>query len=426
MIKRILRSKLLVSAGTYGAINLINSAIPFLLLPILTRYLSPEDYGVVALFQILLGLTASVISLNCDTAIRRQFYKQDQIKFPKYIGNCLLVLLANTFASGLLVLMIAEPIGTAINFPSTWLWTVVFCASTLSMTKMILSVWQVNVNVASYARFKTSLMVLNIGLSCWFIISLQMDWQGRILGQLVAFLLFAILSLSSLWRNGWLDLTFDGSYVRHLVRYGAPLIPHTVGMLIIAATDRLLVSRLSGLSSVGVFTVGSEIGMVIGLLAHSFNYAWVPWLFARLKENNPATKIAIVKFTYLHAIAILAAAGMLSLAANWILWIMVAPEFRDAAIYVPWIAFGYAFNGMYLMACNYLYYSENTRLLACITVFVAVLNVVVSYALIKANGPIGAAQGTMISFLASFVLTAIFANRVHAMPWLFFKPSKSN
>lgn len=44
--------KLLRGASVYLTSNILNSAIPFLLLPILTRYLSTEEYGKIAMFQI--------------------------------------------------------------------------------------------------------------------------------------------------------------------------------------------------------------------------------------------------------------------------------------------------------------------------------------------------------------------------------------
>lgn len=57
-IKRLIHSSLFRSAGIYTITQMINSAIPFLLMPVLTRYLTPTDYGIVAMFGVLLSFVA--------------------------------------------------------------------------------------------------------------------------------------------------------------------------------------------------------------------------------------------------------------------------------------------------------------------------------------------------------------------------------
>ena len=81
------------------------------------------------------------------------------------------------------------------------------------------------------------------------------------------------------------------------------------------------------------------------------------------------------------------------------------------------IFFLLAVNGMYLMVANYIYQANKTHLLAWITLFTAVVNIVLNYVLIRANGAIGAAQASAASFFVGFVLTWILSARVCRMPW---------
>jgi O-antigen/teichoic acid export membrane protein len=174
---------------------------------------------------------------------------------------------------------------------------------------------------------------------------------------------------------------------------------------------------MAGVSETGIYTVGLQIGMILEVAASSFNRAYVPWLYARLSANDAAVKVRIVRFTYVYFVVILASAGAVALAAPWFLGHFVGERFRGAYTYTAWTALGCAFSGMYYMVANYIFFSNKTHILAAVTLVTAVANVGLSYVLIRANGPTGAAQATALASLASFVLTWALSARVYKMPW---------
>ena len=91
-LARVRRSTLARSSGVYGVSTILNRAIPFLLLPVLTRYLSPEDFGKVALFTVAVNLMLPFVGFTTDSAIGRQYFERDRIDLASYVTNCLYVL----------------------------------------------------------------------------------------------------------------------------------------------------------------------------------------------------------------------------------------------------------------------------------------------------------------------------------------------
>jgi O-antigen/teichoic acid export membrane protein len=85
MIKKFINTSLFRSASVYTLTQAINSAIPFFLMPILTRYLTPTDYGIVAMFGVLLSFVAPFTGLSIHGAIARQYYDRDEIDM---LDNC--------------------------------------------------------------------------------------------------------------------------------------------------------------------------------------------------------------------------------------------------------------------------------------------------------------------------------------------------
>ena len=94
IFSRIFKNSLISSSITYTISNIVNLAIPFLLLPVMTRFLSPEDYGIVSMFSVLVSIMTSFVGLNVHGAIVQQFYEKDSINFPKYLTNCFYIMIA--------------------------------------------------------------------------------------------------------------------------------------------------------------------------------------------------------------------------------------------------------------------------------------------------------------------------------------------
>ncbi len=415
------RGGLAKSSCVYTISTLLNSAIPFLLLPILTRYLTPYDYGLVAMFQVLVGILGSFTGLNVHGAVARHYYERDSLDFPRYVGNSFLILGGSATLVALIVWCMARPIGSLSEFPADWLWSVVLVCVGQFVVLVFLAICQVQVKPFAYGRFQISLTLVNVTFSLVFVILLGMGWQGRVLGQVLSYVGFALLGFFVLRKNGWVRLVFCREYIRSALHFGVPLIPHAFGMWAITMTDRVLITRMVGVSDTGVYVVGAQIGMIIGVCQDAFNRAWIPWLYEKLNREDPVWNVKIVKFTYCYNVVIIVGAILLAWIAPWFLKFYVGKSFVGAGMYVFWIGLGYAFNGMYKMVSGYIFYAKKTHILSCVTFVTALINLVVSYSLINLNGPIGAAQGTMIAFFVSFSLTWFFAARSYRMPWFGFR-----
>lgn len=417
MFNRIAKSSLLRASSVYTFTNIINAAVPFALLPILTRFLTPSEYGLLMMFQVLIGAAAPFVGLNTYGALSRLYLEQDNFDLPEFISNCFIILIASTLLVGLAFWIFSGQISQATHLPGKWLWAVLAIAASQFIIQITLTLWQMQKKAITYAIFQITQTLLNLGLSIVLVLSLGLGWQGRIEAQVLAITLFAILAALFLWQGKWMRGGFNGAYFRQALKFGVPLIPHTVGTWIIFSTDRILINNMIGIAEAGIYSVGIQIGMIIGILQNSFNQAWVPWLFERLKRNDPREMTNIVKITYAYDIIILLLAFSLAAAAPWFLKFLAGKDFADASQFVLWISLGFAFNGMYKMVTNYIFYANKTHQLALLTFSTAIINLVASYILINLNGAIGAAQGTALAYFISFILTWFLANRIYRMPW---------
>ena len=413
----ILNHKLFKSTFIYTSTNVINKAIPFFLLPIMTRYLTPTDYGIVATFDVLLAVITVFVGLSMNGAINVNFFKLNKEELKEYIGNVFFILFFSFLLVFNIVYILKSNFSFFTKFPENWIPYIVVIALCQSIYSINIGLWQVEQKSLPYGLFQISRTILDVSLSVVFVVLLCWGWQGRLLGVIISSVIFGLLSIFVIYKRGYIKFSFNKKYIKDALFFGVPLIPHALGGWIMTSIDRIFINSMVGIDVTGIYTVGYQVGMIIGLLANSFNLAWSPFLYEKLKENNYSIKVKIVKFTYLYDVCIIFAALALSFIAPHFLKFFVSKNFYFAYKYVIWIALGYAFQGMYFMVGLYIFYVKKTYILAWVTFSSAGINIVLNYFFIKANGAIGAAQATTITFFVQFIMVWILSSRVYKMPW---------
>jgi O-antigen/teichoic acid export membrane protein len=413
---------LLSGAAVYLVANVVNAAIPFALLPLLTRVLGPEGYGEVAMFQTLLCALESMVGLSVAGAAGRKYYDADgacaQRELAGFIGACLqLVLCASVLMLGLIQLL-REPLAAALGLRPQWMSWAVFACACSAVMGLRLGQWQVRHQARCFGALQVSQGLLNMALSLLLVVGLEQGAGGRIAAQVGTTGLFALLALALLRRDALLRLlVWRPDDLKAALAFGLPLVPHFSGLFLLNAVDRVVIHAELGLAEAGVYMVAVQMANGMGLVFDALNKAYGPWLFERLRRNDAAEKRRIVRLTYAWFVLVLLGAVLaLELGPPLVGW-LAGPEFAHAGVLIGWLALGQAFNGMYYMVNNYVFYSRRTGALALVTVVSGVVNVALLLALVKPLGLQGAAMAFSLSMGLRFGLTWWVAQRRCPMPW---------
>lgn len=410
------------SVVIYTFSNLLSSALPFILLPFLTIALGQEDYGVLSNLTGLMALAMPLVGINFVSAYSRQFYKEN-INISEYVGTGILlqVLLSAIVSIGFFVFQhwISEKTGIA---PKFILIIGVYCLI-FGVSEIVLTYWRLKEKVWYFAGFRVIRTLVEVALTFWFILGFDSNYEGRVWGIFLAAALGFVPIIIVLFRISYNKLTWNKEYLRHMLRFGVPLIPHALGGTILAYSDKIIITNEMSLADNGVYSVAFQVALIIGLLQNSFNQAWVPWFYKTLTNANNAAKSKIVKITYTYYVLLSIATVGLILGTP-LIFLILGKEFSAGSDLVFWIAIGFLFNGFYKMVVNYLFFMEKTLLIGAITVIAAITNILLNFWLIPLYGLNGAAIATASTFFLQFVIVGIAAQRIYPMPWATFRRNK--
>ncbi len=423
MLKKIEISRLLSGSVVYLFSNILAAAIPFALLPILTRYLTPAEYGQVAIFQTLLAGLGAVIGISAQGAAGVKYYDEHLSKpeLKYFIGNCFLVLTATTAVALLLAVIFRQQISGWLALDTQWLLLSVVVSSATFVVTMRTGQWQVRKEAKKYGAFQVSQSLINMLLSLLLVVYFLQGASGRIWVLCLIPLAYAVIALFLLHKDDLLGFAWRPAYLREIFTFGVPLIPHSVGFFLISSVDRFVINDKLGLEQVGVYMVAVQLVSAMGLVFDAINNAYVPWLFERLKRNQIEEKRQIVRWTYVYCIALLGVVGIAFAIGPPLLILIAGEKYSEASNVIGWLALGQAFSGMYLMVTNDIFYSKRTGLLSLSTITSGMINVGLLMVLISFFGLQGAAIALAISMGIKFLLTWLVAQFRYPMPWFDFR-----
>jgi|AZII01.1.fsa_nt_gi O-antigen/teichoic acid export membrane protein len=413
------KSGLFSGAAIYLVTSLMNAAIPFMLLPILTRYLEPEEYGQIAMFQVLVNALAAVVGLNTVGAANRRFFDHDGNEgTPTFLGGCLLILFWSLLATLILSFLFSPLLSEFLGLPHIWIMLAPLMAAGMYIVKLRLGQWRVRQQPIKFGALQIAMSLLNATFSIALVVYFAYGAPGRMTGELLAPLCFSVISLWLLYRDGLLRFTYDKNQIKDALRFGTPLIPHVLGGFLLFSVDRLIINQQLGLAQAGIYMVGVQISMGVSICIDAFNKSYSPWLMGELKKNDRQSDKKIVRFTYLYFAGAIVAAGLGFLIGPWLIDLVAGNKYTGAGEVVGFLLAGQCVKGMYYMVVNYILYSKKTSYLSLLTILSGSLNIGLMLLLIPVFGLEGAGYAFLTSSLLLFLGGWIISARVHPMPWL--------
>lgn len=406
-------------AAIYLAASIINALIPFVLLPVLTRYLEPSEYGEVAIFQVWVSLIGALCGLSVHGAAVRKYYDYDEPdkEIGPFIFSCIAVLCISTLFVFFLILPFLTLISNIVGLSEKWLIVGVVVAFFNFLMRIRLGQWQVSKNPKFYGMFQISASLLDMFLSLLLVVFFTLGVAGRISGYSSAVVIFGLGSLLLLKRNNLLRPSWRPDLMIEALRFGVPLVPHVIGAFLLITVDRAVIGSQVGLEQAGYYMVAVQFAMVMSLVLDSINKAYTPWLYERLSRDDLDQKLHIVKITYIYGFFLFLCVFFAFSVGDSILIFIAGDKYAPAGDLVGWLVLAKAFHGMYYMVCSYIFYTKKTAIISRLTISTGLINVGLLFVLTDFFGLVGAAWAMCISMLLQWILTWFFAARLVYMPW---------
>lgn len=417
MIKKILKNKLARSTGSYLLFNTLDRIIPFVIIPIITRYLTKEEFGTYIVYQAFVAFILPVISLNTDSAILINYYKLDKNNFKSYFFNGIVIFLISLVIFSIAFLSFPSFLSKWLEFPSEWFWAVLLIAGQTYIIRLVLNLWQVEKNPNKYGIYSISQTLSKNLLLLFFVVVLKDGWKGVILSQIIAYTVVFFMGIIILYRRKIIYWNLNKEYLIDNLKVGGPLSVHQIGAWFGNQSNRIIINSLVGTAATGLYGIASVFASIVTVLQNAFNKAFVPYLYEKLKDLDSDSSVKLVKLTYLYNFGLVVFSLVIAFGGILFNDILFGEKYTHAKQFIIWLVLGSAFNGLYKMHVSYIFFTKKTQYVLYITLFTGLLNVLFCYLLIKLNGTVGAAQSYFLTQFLAYLASWYFGNKLIHLPW---------
>lgn len=405
----------LVRTGAiYVGANVLSAAVPFMLLPILTRALDPAEYGVVVSFFMLVALCAATAGLSLQSAVGVRWLKRAADDSRRYTGTAIVLTLASSACTAAVAAAVA-PLWLAGLAPETCAMAALVAGASV-LQGMRFAVWQSCDQPLPAAALQVASATLNVALSLIAVFVFQLGGAGRIIGASLAAAIAASASVALLVSAGEAGRPSSPD-ARTLLRFGLPLVPHSLAAALLANADRLAVASTIDVAALGVYGSASQLGMVVIVLADAAVKAYTPLMYRMLARDSTRARLRIV--------AIALASIPLSVAAALALWmlfkafgsLLLGQQYLQAIDLSLWFLLGGAASAVYLNIAGLFFFTGKTEWISVATVSATVFALLLATPAVARFGLSGGAATYVAAQLMLLAAAWALSRRVAPMPW---------
>lgn len=389
--------RLLNSTAVYGIGGILTRFISFFLLPVYTSYLTPDDYGIISIIGLLTLCTFPVFSLGFGTSLGICYFDhKDTPGKEKTIWTSIVILVFSTTILVLLGWWFGPQISW-LSLQDTKYADLILISFLATAASILYTPLRSYLQFEERAKLYVTLTIISSLITIGFSILMVVYFAGGAAGMIKANLYgqTATLVLISIVVGRKVKFRFDMKECNKLLKLGIPLVPAFFCLFIIQQSNKYTLMWLSGLHSVGIYSVGFNIGYTMNLLVNGFTAAWYPYFMSFVDKQDEASPLFGRIFTY-YTMVFGALTACYFIFARPVVLLLTKTPFHDCYYMVGLTAASNLFLGMFTLLLPGIYFAKDVKFITVIQLIAAVLVIILNFLLIWLWDFQGAAWALML------------------------------
>ena len=403
--EKLLKNTIIISIS-----KICTSLLTFLLLPLYTGILSPEDYGIVDLVNTLIYLMVPIVTLQLEQSVFRDLIeaRNNKDKQISIISTGIIQLSVQLFSFVLLFLIIYPFIQNKYKvFLVINLIAYIFVSFFLQIARGV-------GETRKYALGSFVSAIFTIIFNIIFLVVFNFGAYGMLLGSLIGYGSAIIYLFFSIKLYKYFKISsYKKTLLKTLLKYSIPLVPNALSWWIFNASDRLIVSSILGVSQNGILSASLKFSSIITTLYNIFDTSWIESISANIHDKD-IDDFFIFMFNIMINLFASFCLGLISFMPI-IFPIMINSNYSNGYGLIPISIISAFLNVIQGMTAVVYAAKKNTGFIAKTSVTAAIINAVVHLLLIHSIGLFAAVISTLVSFIV------LMSYRVHGINKNYFK-----
>jgi O-antigen/teichoic acid export membrane protein len=407
--------------GIFGIGLILARLTSVVLLPVYTRILSPTDYGILAVLDIVSELLRLTIGTALTSSVDRFHFDRDEHGGQSRVWWTALTALAVVATVALVPVFALRTVlarvvlGPGVANGAT-LFGLALAALWFAMPEVLL---QNHLRVMKRSNLYVTLslcrLAVNASLNVMLLYHFKLGVAGVLLGNLVTGAIWTGLHVV-IFRRIRGGVALEPSLLKPMVHFGMPLMVVALLSMAMHQVGRYFLLAFVSLHDIGIYSFAQQIGQgVNSLILSPFSQIWSVVVFeiARLKERNRTYVAVFTLFTRCLILVLLAA----SLASRLAVKVLAPPQYGPAADLIPLICLAYFFFSLDDHFRVPALVRKRTITLLPVYGLTVALTATLNFLLVPRWGMVGAAWSTVGTFIGFAVFGLMSYRRVDVIDY---------
>ncbi len=382
----------------YVSSDLFSKGLAFVSIPIFTRLLVPQEYGVLAIFTSFVSIFSIVAGLGVRGAVTRYYFEKTD-DFDQYYGSIVLFVLGWGLVVSLSLFLLSGWLVKFFQIPVNVIYLGIGAVFSSVFLNILLAYLRASMQSGKIARINIIKSIVFLAISIVITLMLkEKRYYGKAWGRLIVefgLFCYAIFYIFKISR-----VRFNFRYIKYSMVFGIPIVFHLLSAYVLKSFDQVIINQLIGNRETGLYSFAYRIGMIQNIITMGALKAWQPIFYDKMNNRKYPD---IERLARKYSILVYLLALVLVLFSREIVMLMADPEYYASLEVVPVVVISFVFLFLYTMYVNYCHYYKKTYLIAIITVVAGGINIGLNYLLIPRFGYLAAAWTTLISYFFLFV-----------------------
>ncbi len=380
ILSSIKNNKILKNGGLFSIFSFFNKGIAFLLLMVLAKYISPDKYGSLNLFNTVVTFLSFTVGLSTAGYLGISYFKNRTSVFKTDLTSIILITITSALVFCLIIFLFDKSLTNVLKLNEALIINALYISLSSIISGLWLDYYRVKEKVLKYGIISCGFAILNFILTFYLIRYNNYGWLGFVYSTAICNTLFLILSVLYFINQKLLKFQFKWERIKTIIIWGVPLIPHSASNWIKQGLDRYIIDSYYSISEVGLFSFALNLTNIIVMIGVAFNQTNSVNIYKTLSVENTDRRIIIESlrnkerfFVLIYALITIAV-----VIGSYFLIPIYLPNYEPATkLFVFLSIFGLA-HCYYLVYCNYLFYFNKNLNLMYITFGTSIIHLVLS------------------------------------------------
>lgn len=272
-------NSLLKRLGAFSVGPLVGAVLSFITVPIITYFVSPDEYGRASMFTLAQSTISTLVYLGMDQAFVREYHAfRDNVK--KLLFNAMMIPIVTVLLVSAMICILNKEV-SVILFSTANETFAVFALALLLPFMVIENYALLKIRMDEKGLIYSAFTILLKAMILCFTVVLFLLYEKSFRSVVYAAALGEIcngilLYLVTLRKYSFSFDLFDKELQVRMLKFGLPLVPAFAISWILTSMDKVMLRAICTYEELGLYSAAFKIVSVLGILQSCFTLFWTP------------------------------------------------------------------------------------------------------------------------------------------------------